>query len=191
MLLPEPPDLISLFVAPLNRLGVPYMVTGSLAAGTYGEARLTNDVDLVIILSAPDVGRFHAEFDESSFYVPPLEAIEAERRRPRHGHFNLIHHDSAYKADVYLAGDDPLHAWAFERRERVLVGAEPVWIAPPEYVIVRKLQYYRDGGSPKHVSDIAAMLMVLGERVDQATLLDRIEENRLGAEWAIVQDAMG
>ena len=39
------PDLISLFIAPLNRLGVPYMVTGAVAAIIYGEPRLTNDID--------------------------------------------------------------------------------------------------------------------------------------------------
>ncbi len=42
------PDLVSLFVEPLNRLGVMYMVTGAVAAIVYGEPRLTNDIDLEI-----------------------------------------------------------------------------------------------------------------------------------------------
>ena len=31
-------------------------------------------------------------------------------------------------------------------------------MAPPEYVIVRKLEYHREGGSDKHLRDIASML---------------------------------
>ena len=167
------------------------MVTGSLAAGAYGEARLTNDVDLVIILSAADAVRFHQMFDRPTFYVPPLDVIETERRRQRYGHFNVIHHASAYKADVYLAGDDPLHAWAFERREQVVVETEPVWLAPPAYVILRKLQYLRDGGSTKHVADIVGMLTALGDRIDRPALLRQVDEQHLGTAWAIVQTALG
>ena len=35
--------------------------------------------------------------------------------------------------------------------------------APPEYVIIRKLQFYREGGSPKYLRDISRMLISLGE----------------------------
>jgi len=30
----------------------------------------------------------------------------------------------------------------------------PEYAAPPEYVILRKLQYFREGGSEKHLLDI-------------------------------------
>ena len=67
-----PPDLVSLFVAPLNRLGVIYMVTGSVASGTYSHVRFTNDIDLVAMLSDIEATRLHAVFDTSEFYVPPI-----------------------------------------------------------------------------------------------------------------------
>ena len=44
----ETPDLFSLFVRPLHRSGLRYMVSGSLASVYYGEPRLTLDVDLVV-----------------------------------------------------------------------------------------------------------------------------------------------
>ena len=37
-------------------------------------------------------------------------------------------------------------------------------LAPAEYVIVRKLEYYREGGSEKHLRDIRSMLAVSGDR---------------------------
>ena len=45
------PSLLGLFVSPLNRAGMEYMVTGGLAAVVYGHPRLTLDVDLVIRLA--------------------------------------------------------------------------------------------------------------------------------------------
>jgi hypothetical protein len=41
-------ELFLVFIRPLNDLGIPYMVTGSVAAMLYGEPRLTHDVDLVL-----------------------------------------------------------------------------------------------------------------------------------------------
>ena len=43
-------DLFLLFVRPLNRAGIRYMIGGSVAAIFYGEPRLTNDVDFVVSL---------------------------------------------------------------------------------------------------------------------------------------------
>jgi hypothetical protein len=160
------------------------MVTGALAAGMYGDARLTNDIDLVVRLSEDEAIRLQATFDIAEFYVPPLEVIQIERQRPLHGHFNLIHYDSAFRADVYLVGTDPLHHWALHGRRQVMFDGEPVWTAPPEYVILRKLQYRRDGGSDKHVQDIRAMLRTLGDRLDRETLHAAVRQLGLEEEWA-------
>ncbi len=187
MPLAEQPDLISLFVAPLNRLHLTYMVTGSLAAGTYGEPRLTNDVDIVLALSQSDAARLHVAFDNATFYAPPMEVIEAERRRAQYGHFNLIHSGSAFKADVYLVGDDPLDSWALDHRLSVTVSNERVYLAPPEYVIIRKLQYFSAGGSEKHIADTRAMIAVLGERLDTIALMDQIDRLGLRREWARIK----
>src|SRR6185437_14809075 len=89
-------------------------------------------------------------FPLDRFYVPPAEVLRVEAARSLRGHFNIIAHDSGYKADVYLAGADALHAWAFPRRRSVPVGGRALSVAPPEYVIARKLEYFREGGSLKH-----------------------------------------
>ena len=52
--MPEP-ELFLLFVRPLNRANIRYMVTGSVAAIFYGEPRLTHDVDLVAFLNEADI----------------------------------------------------------------------------------------------------------------------------------------
>jgi len=163
------PDELSLFVDRLESIGAPYMVTGAMAAILYGQPRTTNDFDFVLSLSEAARGALLKAFPEEEFYVPPESVVQAEQARSLRGHFNLIHHDSGYRADIYLMGSDPLHAWALPRRRRESwAPGKSLWVAPPEYVVLRKLEYYREGGSTKHVADIAAICEVTG--VDEAVL---------------------
>jgi hypothetical protein len=163
------PDLVGLFVAPLESLGFDYMITGGVASVIYGDPRFTRDIDLILELREADAVGFLNAFSPDDFYRPPLEALRKEIRRPRGGHFNIIHQNTALRADVYLLGDDPLHVWAFERRVRIPLDDEvAIWLAPAEYVVVRKLQYYRDSGSERHLRDVSAMFEISGERIERA-----------------------
>jgi hypothetical protein len=54
-------------------------------------------------------------------------------------------------------------------------------VAPPEYVVLRKLEFYREGRSAKHPADIRAIREVTG--VDEALLAPWLERMGLGAVW--------
>jgi len=43
-------DQFLLFTGPLERAGLLYMVSGSVASMAYGEPRLTNDTDIVLLI---------------------------------------------------------------------------------------------------------------------------------------------
>lgn len=180
--MPEP-ELSLLFIRPLNHLGVRYLVSGSVAAILYGEPRLTHDVDFVVYLRADDVPRLRESFPHPQFYLPPPEAIHAELTRERRGHFNAIHADTGFKADFYPAGRDEFHAWAFRHARRLEYRGEPVMVAPPEYVIVRKLEYFREGGSEKHLRDIRGMWSISGDQMNRAALDEWIGRQGVTAEW--------
>jgi hypothetical protein len=180
--MPEP-DLIELFALPLDRAGIRYLVSGSVAATLYGEPRATHDIDFVVFLRADDAPRLAAIFPAPQFYVPPAAVILQEVARESRGHFNVIHADSGLKADFYTAGREDLHAYAFRNARKYAVGDNPISLAPPEYVIVRKLEYYREGGSEKHLRDIRAMLAVSGELLDHAALQGWITRLNLKTEW--------
>ncbi len=79
-----------------------------------------------------------------------------------------------------------MEAWAFRFQRLVQFEGETVALAPPEYVIVRKLEYYREGGSEKHLRDLRSMLAVSGEQLDQLALQDWIQRRGLQAEWKLV-----
>ncbi|MGH7975483.1 MAG: hypothetical protein ACREDS_09280 [Limisphaerales bacterium] len=177
------PELFLLFVRPLNKAGIRYVVSGSVAAIFYGEPRLTHDVDFVVFLNANDIQKLLEAFPEKDFYLPPKETILSEIARTNNGHFNLIHRNTGFKADFYPTGRDELNAWAFRGKREVEFENEKIILAPPEYVIVRKLEYFREGHSEKHLRDIRAMLAVSGEQLDRASLNEWIQRLGLESEW--------
>ncbi|MFN8602710.1 MAG: hypothetical protein U0842_19780 [Candidatus Binatia bacterium] len=180
------PDLLTLFVRPLEELGIRYMVSGSVASTLFGEPRMTHDVDLVAFLDEDAIAALGPVFAPPEFYLPPHEVMLLEARRESRGHFNVIHVPSGLKADVYPANRDPLHAWAITRALRVPVGTLTVSVAPPEYVILRKLEYHREGGSEKHLRDIRAMLALSLVPIDRAALADWLARLGLEAQWRLV-----
>jgi hypothetical protein len=180
--MPEP-ELSLLFIRPLNRIGLRYLVSGSVAAILYGEPRLTHDVGFVIFLRPEAVSRLREVFPANEFYVPPPEAIHAEIARERRGHFNVIHIDTGFKADFYPAGHDEFHAWAIRHVRQMDYRGESVAVAPPEYVIVRKLEYFREGGSEKHLRDIRSMLSISEDQIDKRTLNDWVCRCGVEAQW--------
>jgi len=64
-------------------------------------------------------------------------------------------------------------------------------VAPPEYVIVRKLEYYRESGSEKHVRDIRSMLDTSPEAIQSAELEQQIAARGLQDAWRQVQEGKG
>ncbi len=161
------------------------MAVGSIASSAYGERRTTLDLDVVAIVARQNAARFSSVFPEMDFYCPPVEVIQAESARTEHGHFNLIHHHSVYKADIYLATGREFERWAFQNRRAVMVAETPVWLAPPEFVIVQKLEFYREGGSEKHMRDIRGMVAVT--EVDQRVIDGEVTARSLQREWRLCQ----
>ncbi|MEX1137897.1 MAG: hypothetical protein WEF53_00960 [Bacteroidota bacterium] len=151
-------DLFTLFTERLANAGIRYVVTGSVASIVYGEPRVTLDIDLVIELAVEHGGGFEKQFPEKEFYRPPWEIVVNEIHRGEHGHFALVHHETGFKADIYLAGGDRLQLWALDHARRIDFRGRVLQVAPPEYVIVKKLEYFEEGGSEKHLRDIEAML---------------------------------
>jgi hypothetical protein len=177
------PDFFSLFLHPLNSIEVPYMITGAVASTIYGEPRLTQDIDIVLDLDRNGVPRLATAFPPDQYYVPPEEALEEEVGRPSGGHFNLLHLETGLRADCYLAGGDEFSRWGLDHRRVDSVAGEPISIAPPEYVIVRKLEYRRQGAGEHHVEDVARMLRVSRALIDQATLDGWIARVGVAQEW--------
>ena len=106
--------------------------------------------------------------------------LRIELKRDVHSHFNLIHHRSGLKADCYPFTGDPLHRWAVDRVNVVeMEENRKVRLAPVEYVIIRKLEFYNSGGSDKHLRDIRHMLEAQRDAIDFAFLDKEITKRNL------------
>lgn len=177
------PDLFLVFIVPLEKAGVRYVVTGSVASIVYGEPRVTLDIDVVVEIQAAEVERFLSAFPSEEFYLPPPETVREEARRSDRGHFSLVHHQTGFKADIYLPGTDSFQRWALEHPRRVDFRGHSLRVAPPEYVIVKKLEYYLEGGSDKHLRDIRAMLALSGTMIDRAIVQENLRTPNLRELW--------
>jgi len=181
-------DLFLIFTDPLESMGIRYMVGGSVASMVYGEPRLTNDIDIIIDLSPAQAGLICSAFPQTQFYCPPEEVIIVESRRLRRGHFNIIDHDTGHKADCYMRGTDPLQDWGLDNRKWIdLSDNRGIWVSPPEYIIVRKLEYFQEGGSQKHIHDISGMLAASAEIIDIDMVNSWITRLHLSAAWQVVR----
>ena len=88
----------------LEALGVRYAVGGSWASAAYGEARFTNDVDILVDLPLASLERFLSLLS-SDFYFDLEHARDSlGRGRP----FNLIYMPTALKFDLFPARAFPL-----------------------------------------------------------------------------------
>jgi len=180
-------ELILQFVRRFNQAGIRYMVGGSVAAMFYGRPRFTHDVDCVAFLNDADIRRLPEIFPPAEFYLPPPEVIAAAAARERQGSFNIIHMDTTFKADVYLTGRDDFNAWGFRNRNSVQFEGETLVLAPVEYVMVRKLEFFREGGSEKHLKDIQGMLEISGDQLDRGVLNEWVSRQGVEVQWRLVQ----
>jgi hypothetical protein len=180
----EPFELLGYVVAALERLGLRYLVTGSVATIYYGEPRFTNDIDIVAALPAARIAEFCRAFPAPEFYLSEEAVREAVRQG---GQFNIIHPTSGLKVDVIIPEDTPFNRSRFSRGLRVKPVADiEASFASPEDVIIKKLEYYRDGGSEKHLRDIAGVLKISGDRLDRAYLAEWVARLGLDAVWQAV-----
>ncbi len=180
-------ELIRLFVAPLEKAGLQYLVSGSVASILYGEPRATMDIDLGIYINDQNYSILHEIYSDAEYYVPPEEVIKIESRRETRGHYNIIHHKTGYKADFYPSRNHPLLPWAIKNVRRIDIGNTHISIAPPEYVILWKLAFYQEGGSQKHLRDICGILSVQGDSLDHDLIVDAVTELNLQQGWDIAK----
>ena len=162
----------------LNRIGVIYYLTGSMASNYWGIPRTTHDLDFVIQLLPSAVPRIFQEF-RGDFYIE-VDAVLAAFQPPHQ--FNAIDTRSALKVDFWLPKPEPLDREMMKRRTQVTLFAEPAWISTPEDVILHKLVWNRISPSDRQLGDAAGIVAVQGEALDKHYLGKWAQELSLASE---------
>jgi hypothetical protein len=149
-------ELLAVVVGLLERSGIPYMVTGSLASSYHGEPRATRDADIVIDPSRAALDRLTAGLLEAGFYVDRDVAREALADRSQ---FNAIGTD-ALKVDFMIRRDRPFSVEEFRRRHSADLLGTPGFITSAEDVILAKLEWAKSTGSDRQLDDVAGILAI-------------------------------
>ena len=158
-------EFLQLAVNVLNELGVSWMLVGSYATSAWGEARFTDDIDIVVDLSPDQVTPLCTAFAGDEFYVSEAAAREAVRLRKQ---FNVLHPASGNKIDFMIARRDEWGRLQMDRRQQgTIQSGLTVQIVSPEDAIISKMRYYYEGGSDKHLRDSAGVLAIQGARIDR------------------------
>jgi hypothetical protein len=158
-------ELLRFVVGVLQEMGLRYFVTGSTATIFYGEPRFTNDIDVVVDLPPNRVREFCDRFPSRDFYVSEAAARDAVARKSQ---FNIIHPSSGLKVDVILPEPSAFNLSRFQRARAVRAAENlDVQFASPEDAILKKMEYFREGGSEKHLRDIESVLRISASQIDR------------------------
>lgn len=159
-------DLLVDCLSRLNRTGVEYMLTGSMASNYWGIPRTTHDLDFVVSLGRGDVPLMARAFEPD--YFVQEESIRAAFGPPFQ--FNVIDTRSALKIDFWMLRDDALEREMFARRVPATLFGVPAWIATAEDVILHKLYWHSLTPSDRQLHDAAGVEAVQRGLLDEAYL---------------------
>lgn len=168
-------------IARLERAGVPYMITGSVASSYHGEPRATRDLDIVIDPDPGGIIRLVGELEAAGLYVDAEAALRALGNRTQ---FNAIDAATGWKVDFLVRKDRPFSREEFGRRTRADLLGTAAWLASPEDTIIAKLEWAMASGSDLQLGDVAAMLDVGGDSLDLAYIERWVAGLGLDAPWS-------
>ena len=147
-------DIVRDVSARLERAGIAYMLTGSMAMNYYAQPRMTRDIDIVVALDPGAAATIFREFDPD--YYVPRDAVSSAIENP--GMFNLIHQESVIKVDFIVRKNAPYRREEFDRRTEVAIEDFSTWIVSKEDLIISKLDWARDSRSELQLGDVKNLL---------------------------------
>ena len=163
----EPVAVTLLVIDVLESLSVSYVIGGSLASALHGTARATLDSDLVVDLQLEHVRPLVQQLQEAFYVDEPAVRNAIERQTS----FNVIHLQTMFKVDLFVAGKRPFFQAQIENAQTVIVATDPERSArftSAEDTILAKLHWYRLGGetSERQWRDVQGIIAVQGSQLN-------------------------
>lgn len=166
------------FTKRLEKLGIKYMLTGSMAMIVYAMMRMTNDIDIVMELSYSDADRIIKEFGRD-FYIPQGRVRDAVTRKFM---FNLLHQETLVKIDCVMRKEDEFQRIAFSNRRRITYTDFDIWTISRDDLILSKLNWAKVSRSEMQMRDVAGIIRngydkeYVGKWAEKLGVKDLLEE---------------
>lgn len=146
----------------LEKCGIEYMITGSLASNLHGVPRATFDADIVISSDFERLKNFIEEIKEN-FYADFNIAKEALEQK---GMFNIIHYETGFKIDFIIKKKGDYYEKEFERRKAYIFANKVCFFTSPEDTILSKLLWAKESKSERQFLDALGVAKLQGENLD-------------------------
>jgi hypothetical protein len=152
----------------VEALGRPFHIGGSISSSLRGIPRSTLDVDIVADLEPGDA-RPLVDALAGDYSASESQILDAVRRR---GSFNVIHHATGIKIDVFVAPDAPFEREIATRviREKLedAADARTYPFSSAEDIVLQKLRWYRKSGRilERQWQDVLGIFRVQGPVID-------------------------
>ncbi len=139
----------------LNKLKIPYMLSGSVAMGIHIIPRATRDFDFVVYMHNKDVLNFVEEFKD--YYCDQDSIKEAIKHNSM---FNIIDHESEYKADFILMKEDDYGIEEFNRRTEMKFYGKTFFLVTAEDLLISKIKWIQDYQFAIQMEDIRKLSLL-------------------------------
>jgi hypothetical protein len=177
----EPLEVTLKVTSVFERLGVPYLIGGSLASTLYGMVRTTQDADIVAEMRLEHLQPLVSAL-EDEFYLDNEMIAESIQRNAS---FNIIHRETFFKVDVFIPSPRPFLQSQLARAQKQTFAFESevsAKFASPEDTVLSKLEWYRLGGevSERQWRDILGVLKTRAGELDLTYLQKWANELKVG-----------
>ena len=150
----------------LEAVGARYAIWGGMTVVVYGEPRFTQDMDILLSPDGLDIPLFVRTLERSHYHVDEI----AVRNAMGGGFFNVIHLHYLIKIDFYVPDDPQLLTMIAERVYLPFDEIRRAAYITPESVVITKLTAFQDSQSTRHLEDIASIIRVQRNKLDQEQL---------------------
>jgi hypothetical protein len=155
-------DFFQRIIGLLERVGISYMVAGSLSSSYYGKPRSSQDVDIVIDPDRSSLGKL-IDLLEPEYYVSRPAAIEELEHR---GMFNIIDTRTGWKVDLVIRKARPFSREEFARRRPAELMGVQTWVLSPEDSILSKLEWTKGRQSDLQLQDAIHVVITQWNTLD-------------------------